>query len=192
MIPILVFFVGIVAVLVTLSVWALRSPAKGALPKLDAASLAGTYRPHVAYLPQIRRALAPADFIYLSSRGWGDLAHRLRKERRRIALTYLPAVEQDFARMLRMVRVIAGLSPEIRTLQEWERLRLTARFYWQYQQIRLGLLMGFTLSGQLQDLSLIVSGLSVRLESSMRELGERAATAAQLTSSLGGSGVDVA
>jgi len=185
-------FFGIVTVLVLLSVWSLRGPGKGVLPKLDSALLAGTCRSHVAYLPQIRRALASADFVYLSSRGRGDLAHRLRKERRRIALAYLPAVKQDFARMLRMARVIAGLSPEIRTLQEWERLHLTARFYWRYQLTRLGLLLGFTLAGQLQDLSLIVSALSVRMESSMKELGERAAAAAQLASSLDGGGVDIA
>jgi hypothetical protein len=191
-IPTLLFFFGMVAVLVFLSVWSLRGPARGALPELGPASFAGTCRPHVAHLPQIRRALAPPDFAYLSSRGWGDLARRLRKERRRIALAYLPAVKQDFARMLRLVRVIAGLSPEIRTLQEWERLRLTTRFYWHYQRLRLGLLLGFTLAGQLQDLSLIVSGLSVRLESSMRELGERAVTVAKLASSLDSSGVDTA
>jgi hypothetical protein len=185
-------FFGIVTVLVLLSVWSLRGPGKGVLPKLDSALLLGTCRSHVAYLPQIRQALASADFVYLSSRGWGDLARRLRRERRRIALAYLPAVRQDFTRMLRMARVIAGLSPEIRTLQEWERLRLTARFYWRYQLIRLGLLLGFTLAGQLQDLSLIVSALSVRMESAMKELGERAAAAAQLASSLDGGGVDLA
>ncbi len=192
MISTLIFFFGIVAVLVILAVWSLRGPGRGVLPKLESALLAGTSRPHVVYLPQIRRALASADFVYLSSRGWGDLAHRLRKERRRIALAYLPAVKQDFATMLRLARVIAGLSPEIRTLQEWERLRLTARFYYRYQLTRLGLLSGFTLAGQLQDLSLIVSALSVRMESAMKELGERAAAAAQLASSLDGGGVDVA
>jgi hypothetical protein len=184
-------FYGTVAVLMLLLVWALRGPRKSTPPGVDLASLGETCRPHASYLPQIRWALLPDDLVYLSSSGRKDLARRLRKDRRRVALAYLPAVKGDFQKMLRLARVIAGLSPEVVTLQEWERLRLTVQFYWRYQVVCLGLLCGLTRLRELNGLSQIVSGLAVRMESAMSELGERAALAVKLASSHDGRGVDV-
>jgi hypothetical protein len=184
-------FYTVVAVLLLLLVWALRSPRKSARSNVDVASLTENPRPHASYLPQIRWALSPDDLIYLTSRGRHDLARRLRKDRRRVALAYLPAVGQDFERMLHLARVIARLSPKVATLQEWERFQLTVQFYWRYQVVRFGLLCGLTRLRELSGLSEIVSGLAVRVESAMSELGERAALAVKLASSQEGRGVDI-
>ena len=184
-------FYGVVALLTLLLLWALRGSRQSTATEADLSCITESNRPHVYHLPQIRQALSPGDFVYLSSRGRKHLAHRLRKERRRVALAYLPAVKEDFDRMLRLARVIARLSPEVVTLQEWERLRLTAQFQGHYQLVRFGLLSGFTLVGELNDLSQLVSGLAVRMESCMSELGERAALAARLASSLHGRGVNM-
>jgi hypothetical protein len=100
-------------------------------------------------------------------------------------------VRGDFHSLLRMARVIAVLSPEVAAVQEFERLRLTAKFNWQYQLIRWKLLAGFATLPQLDGLSNLVSALSVRMEAAMKELGERAALAAELASSLNRRGLDV-
>jgi hypothetical protein len=147
---------------------------------------------HVSYLPQIRQALAPVDYEYLSKRASRDAQGRIRHERLRVAHAYLAALREDFQSLLRMARVIAVLSPEVAAVEEFERLRLTAKFAWQYQMIRLKLSAGFAPASQLDGLSHLVSALSVRMEAAMKELGERAAIAAELASSIDRRGLDVA
>jgi hypothetical protein len=118
------------------------------------------------------------------------MARRLRKERKKIALMYLGALREDFEKMVRFSRVIAGMSPEVVTLQEWERFLLTTKFRWHYQVVRLGLIFGIPLSAELTGLSEVVSGLAVRMETAIAELGERAALAMQMDSPLNPSSLD--
>jgi len=187
----LLLFSGIVAALLLLLVWALRGPRKPAGIAADACSFEETGQRHVTYLPQIRQALAKADYEFLAKRAPGEVQQRVRRERKGVALAYLAAVRRDFQSLLRMARVIAVLSPEVAAVQEFERLRLTAKFAWQFGTIRWKLLVGFAPIPQLAGLSDLVSGLSVRIEAAMNELGERAAAAAELASSLNRRGLDV-
>ncbi len=120
-----------------------------------------------------------------------EVRRRIRHERRRVALAYLAVLRGDFQSLLRMAKVIAALSPEVAAVHEFERLRLTAKFAWQYEMIRWKLLAGFATVPQLDGLSDLVSGLSVRMEAAMKELGERAAAAAELASSINRRGLDV-
>ena len=117
---------------------------------------------------------------------------RLRQARERLGLTYSGCFARGFQSLLRMAKVIAVLSPEVAAVHEFERLRLTAKFAWQYEMIRWKLLAGFVTVPQLDGLSDLVSGLSVRMEAATKELGERAAAAAELASSINRRGLDVA
>jgi hypothetical protein len=146
---------------------------------------------HTNHLPQIRQALAPEDYEFLSKQAPGDVLRRVRRERRGAVLAYLAALRGDFQSLLHMARVIAVLSPQVIALQEFERLRLTAQFAWRYELIRWKLLMGLAPTTQLAGLSDLVSGLSVRMEAALKELGERAAAAAELASSIDRRGLDV-
>jgi hypothetical protein len=65
-------------------------------------------------------------------------------------------------------------------------------FAWRYQMIRWKLWAGITSMTQLDSLSNLVSGLSVRMDAAMKQLGERAAIAAELASLRDGRGLDVA
>jgi hypothetical protein len=181
-----IFYFIFAAVLLLLLAWVLFSPRKLQPDKRDVSALEAPHRSHASYLPQIRRALAPADFAYLHSLGFDNIATRLQKERRQIALDYLPAVKRDFDRMLRMARNIASLSPEVSTVQEWERLRLSFQFSQRYQMIRLGLLCGITPLPQFHSLNQMIGVLATRLEVSLKELGERAAAAGELASAVDG------
>jgi hypothetical protein len=107
-----------------------------------------------------------------------------------VALAYLAELRRDFQRLLEMARVIAVLSPEVAAVEEFERLRLTVRFRWRFEMIRMGLWAGLAPLPQLSGLGNVVSGLSVRIERAVKELVERAAMASALASSLDRRGTD--
>ena len=182
---------GFVGILLLGLGWALWEPRERRKLQTDPRSLDEDGERHVTYLPQIRQALSPMDFDFLLKSASRELQRRVRLERLGVALAYLSAVRADFQRLLRTARVIAVLSPEVAAVHELERLRLTAKFAWQYKMIRWKLLAGFAPVPQLDGLSNLVSGLSVRMEAAMKELGERAAAAAKLASSVNRRGLDV-
>lgn len=180
------------AVLVLLLlVWVLRDPRKHTGPDGDPESSEEFGQRHVGYFPQVRQALAAEDFAFLSSRGSPQLARRLRKERRKIALAYLACIRRDFLKLWRLARVIASMSPQVGVGQELARLRLGLIFSLRYEMIRVKFLFGFSPLPELGFLSDVVSRLSLRLETAMKNVGERAALAAKLGSSLdNGQGLD--
>ena len=188
----LFLFFSFVVVLLLLLFWALRGPRKLTKPEAGTNFLQETGKRHVNFLPQIRQALAETDSLYVLEKAPAFVARRMRQERRRIALAYLSAVRDDFQSLLRTASMIARLSPEVVALHEFERVRLTVAFAWHYQRVRLQLRVGLVPIPGLDGLSDLVSGLSVRMETAMNELGERAALAAEMASSLDGRGPYVA
>jgi hypothetical protein len=185
----LFLFGGLLAILLVALFWALHAPRRLRESDAQAALLEETGKRHVNFLPQIRQALAETDTLYLSRKAPALVVRRVRRERRRIALAYLSAVREDFQNLLRMAKIIARLSPEVVTLHEFERVRLTLVFVWHYQMVRLQLRAGLVPIPGLDGLSDLVSGLSVRMETAMNELGERAALASKMASSFDGSDV---
>jgi hypothetical protein len=180
----LILFFGSVAVLLLGLGWALWKPREPKNRERDPRWLEERDQHHTNYLPQIRQALAAADYDFLSKKASRRTQRRVRRERLNVTMAYLGALRGDFGNLLRMARAIAVLSPEVAVAHEFERLRLTAEFAWRFQMIRWRLLTGLTPLVQLDGLSDLVSGLSVRLEQAMKELGERAAAAAELASSM--------
>jgi hypothetical protein len=188
-----IFIFGAVAALLALLFWALRRPRQendAGAPVLE--SIEEPVRQHATYFGVIRQAMSEEDFEFLAARGPVRLVRRAHKERQRIASLYLADLRADFQRLLRLAKVIAVLSPEVAASHEFERLRLSIRFSWRYHMVLLGLHSGLLLLPQLNGLSQIVSELAFRMESAMKELGERAAVAAELASTLNRRGLDVA
>jgi hypothetical protein len=185
-----ILFFGFVAVLLLVLGWALWKPREQKNPESDPRWLEERDQHHTNYLPQIRQALGAADYDFLCKRASRAMQRRVRLERRNVALAYLDALRGDFESLLKLARVVAVLSPEVAVAHEFERFRLTAEFAWRCQTIRWRLLTGLTPLAQLAGLSDLVSGLSVRLEQAMKELGERAAVAAELASSMNRRGMD--
>lgn len=184
-------FFGLVGLLLILFAWSVRAPERLASSSAPTDALDECGRRHMEYLPQIRQAFAETDYDFLSENASREVLRRVRQERRSVALAYLAALREDFQNLLRMARAITVLSPELAAGHEFERIRLTAKFAWQYQMIRWTLLAGFAPVPQLHGLSDLVSGLSVRIEAALKELGERAAVAAELASSMNRRGLDV-
>ncbi len=184
-------FFALIGLLLLLFGWSVRSPKRPAPRSPCVGAVDECERKHIAYLPQIRQAFSKADYEFLSKNAPVDVLRRVRRERQRVALGYLAALRDDFQSLLQMARVIAVLSPELEAVHEFERLRLTAKFTCQYHMIRWKLLGGAAPVPQLKGLSDLVSGLSVRIEAAMKELGERAAVAAELASSMNRRRLDV-
>jgi hypothetical protein len=182
--------IGFAVLMLLLLVWVLRDPRKHGGTDGDLDSTDEFSQRHVCYFPQVRQALAAEDFAFLSSRGSPQLARRTRGERRKIALAYLSCLRGDFLKLWRLARVIASMSPQVGVAQELARLRLGVAFSLRYEVIRIKFLFGFAPLPELGSLSDVVSRLSIRLETAMKDLGERAALAAKLASSLDGRGLD--
>jgi hypothetical protein len=179
--PLLISFAALILLLL---VWVLRDPRKHIMPDGDPGSSEESGQRHVGYFPQVRQALEAEDFAFLGSRGSPQLARRVRRERRKIALAYLACLRGDFLKLWRLARVIASMSPQVGVGQELARLRLGLIFSLRYEMIRVKFLFGFSPLPELGSLSDVVSRLSIRLETAMKNLGERAALAAKLGSSL--------
>jgi hypothetical protein len=189
----LIVLIGVVAVLLTLLFWAARAPKPGNPPNTpNLECIEEPSRQHATYFGVIRQAMSEEDLAFLASRGPVRLVRRAHKERQRIAMLYLAELRTDFERLLRLARVIAVLSPQVAAAHEFERLRLTVRFSWRYRMVLLGLYAGLLLLPQLSGLSQIVSELAFRMETAMKDLGERAAVAAELASTLNRGGLDAA
>lgn len=188
---ILYSFFGLISLLFVLFCWSIRKPERTALPSSTRDADEESGRRHICYLPQIQQAFSAADFDFLSGNTSREMLRRVRRERRDVALAYLASLRGDFQSLLRMARAIAMLSPELDAVREFERISLSARFACQCQIIRWKLLAGIAPLHQLQGLSDLVSGLSVRIEAALNELGERAAAAAELASSMNRRGLGV-
>lgn len=184
----LLFLLGILLLLLLAGL--LRDPRKLSRPDDDLGCAENLDCGHVTYFPQVKQALAPEDFAFLASRGSRELTQMVSRERRKIALAYLACLRCDFLKLWRLARVIASMSPKVGVAQEIERLRLGLAFSWRYEAIRIKFLFGFAPLPELGSLSEVVSTLSIRLETAMNDLGERAALAAKLASSLDGRGLD--
>ncbi len=188
--PLLLLF-GFAVLLALLLAWVLRDHRKFSEPGGGLGAAEDMDRRHVTYFPQVRQTMAAQDFAFLASRGSRALTRRVRKERRKIALAYLACLRSDFLKLWRLARVIASMSTQVGVSQELERFRLGLTFSWRYEMIRIKILFGFAPLPELGSLSDVVSRLSIRLETAMKELGERAALAAKLASSLDGRGLDI-
>ena len=179
----LIAFGTIVAVLLVLLGFVLRGNGQRKDSYTFPKASEETGRAHSNFLPQMRQALKSEDEEFLARTGVSGLRGRVSRERRRVALSYLSALRQDFEELTHISRLIAALSPHIGVAQEFERLRLRASFLWRYRILWLSLRVGLTPLPQLSALSNLLSGYSVRLEEAMKEMGERAALVAEMVSS---------
>jgi hypothetical protein len=135
---------------------------------------------HISHLPQIKQALTILDLVYLREQGHPALAKRLRKDRRRIALSYLTCLRIEFEKLLHLARMIAVMSPHVAVALELQGLRLNLEFSYRYYLIYFRLVTGIAPLEAIGNLSDMVSALTVRMETAISELGERAVLGAEL------------
>jgi hypothetical protein len=188
----LIIFSGVAVLLLAALIWALRAPSRLSRGNFDLNSLEQPGRRHATYLSLIQHASSSEDLAFLSKRGFTKLQSRLHRERRKVVLIYLDQLRSDFDRLTKMMRAVAALSPSVGVRQEFERVQLSFEFLARYYAIRMAFGWGFVPIAQLSQLSQMVSELSIEMETSMKEFGERAAMAVRSVSSpLDGNGAGV-
>ena len=141
-------------------------------------------RAHATYVHPIRQALSEIDSDFLAVQSLPSIANRVRSERRRVVLSYLDSIQEDFEKLLSVARVIALLSPKVEASHEWQRLRLSTEFRWRLFWMRMRLRAGNPTTQQLSSIADMVSGLAVRLDAAILQLGERAALVSEITSAM--------
>ena len=176
------YFVAVVAAglaLAGLLFWAFRGAGQRKNLDHNSGGLDNVPSP-VDSVAQIRQSMDPADFEFAKNKCGRELPARLRRERRRVTLLYLTAIRKDFEHSLRVARIIAVLSPEVSSSQEYERIRLALIFRWRLQMIKIRLLLGLIPQPQLTALWQMAASMALQMEETMAKLGERAALAAEL------------
>src|SRR5690242_4027710 len=92
----LIVFGTIIALLLVLLGFVLRTSARQKSPPAIPTALGEAGRTHVNFLPQMRQALKSEDQEFLARAGVSGLRGRVSRERRRVALSYVAALRQDF------------------------------------------------------------------------------------------------
>jgi hypothetical protein len=189
----IIVFSSLAVLLIAALISALRAPRRKSRGNFDLNALEQPGRRHATYLSLIRHVSSSDDLAFLGKRGYTKLQSRLHRERRKVVLIYLDQLRSDFDRLTKMARAVAALSPSVSVRQEFERAQLSFEFLARYHAIRLAFGWGFAPIAQLSRLSQMVSHLSIQMETSMEEFGERAAMAVRSASSpLDGNGAGIA
>ncbi len=126
---------------------------------------------HSQHLPQLRQSLASADSCYIRRNTSEEVEHMWREERRRIVARFLSGVAGDFARIERLVEVVASLSPKSSKHDEVSRAWVRFRFRIFYRLLSKWNNAGMPLSiGPLIHLTNLIANLSAHAEIAMEQL----------------------
>jgi hypothetical protein len=177
----LFFFIVVAVLLLGLLLWAIR-PARVQLKTPDEVFEALSAPRHYYRLPQILQALDPKDTEHLLERGFPALCHRLRAERRLVALRFLDRLEADYKTLLAASRMLAAMAPDVVGAEEWQRFRLNVRFALNCLALRIKLRVGLSPWGGFARLSDMASQMSYRLELVTSRISERAALSLEFPS----------
>jgi hypothetical protein len=157
--------------LVGLLAWALRLPARRVLPETDIFEALHHSR-HSSRMPQVLRALQPADTEHLRDSGQVALMQTLRRQRRRIALNYLNQLQEEFEMLLEISRVLAVMSPDAVGMEEMERWRLSLSFAATCAFLRWKLRLGLQPFSGFTILSNMASNISLELDTATTRIAE--------------------
>ena len=157
--------------LVGLLAWALRLPARRVLPETDIFEALHRSR-HSSRMPQVLRALQPADTEHLRDSGQVALMQTLRRQRRRIALNYLNQLQEEFEMLLEISRVLAVMSPDAVGMEEMERWRLSLTFAATCAFLRWKLRLGLQPFSGFTILSNMASNISLELDTATTRIAE--------------------
>src|SRR5207253_9176341 len=102
-------FSGLIALLLILFVWSVRSTRRRVPPSTRAEIPDDDGRRHMTYLSQIRQALAATGYEFLSKRASKEMVRRVRRGGPGVGLGQLAAFARGFPRPLRQSRVDAAI-----------------------------------------------------------------------------------
>ena len=160
--------------LVAALVWLLHRPSSwaGTAESEGSLELEDLFPLHCRHFRQIRQALSRADTEFLRGRASVRTLREWRSERRDVLRQFLAGLGQDFARLDRLARTVAALSPEVSREQEMERLWLSVRFLVIYRLVSLRLAAGFAPLPQVVRLTELVGSFAAQVEARMAALDQ--------------------
>jgi len=179
----LILFIAFALLLIVLLAWAVRPPKKIPLSVDDVLDTLCDKR-HYARLPQILQCLRQDDTDFLYARGRDELANRLRRERKRIALRYLTQLQDEYQLLLETSRILAKIAPELSMMDEFQLFRLNVRFVLCCRYLRWRLRLGLQPWDVFGILSDMEGDITLSLEAVTAHMGERAALASGFPSFL--------
>jgi hypothetical protein len=176
----ILYTVVALALLVAL-VWLLRRPASwmGAEESERSLELENLFPLHCRHFPQIRQALSEADAGFLRGRASRRALKEWRAERRHVLRQFLAGLGQDFARLDRLARTVAALSPEVSREREVEQLWLRMQFLLLHRLVSLRLAAGLSPLPQVARLTELVGSFAAQIDMRMAALGQKGLLARQ-------------
>jgi len=173
-----IFLVLFAILLVVLLSWALRPPAREPRPALDVFEALRQSR-HSSRMSHILQALEPHDTEFLRSSGHAALMQTIRRQRRAIALSYLQQLQDEFEMLLEISRLLAVMSPEVMTMEELERWKLSLAFAANCAFLRWKLRLGLQPFSGFALLSNMAYSFARRLEAATTRIAEAAVRSAE-------------
>jgi hypothetical protein len=129
---------------------------------------------HTQHFPQLRQALDSTDSRYMQQKATPDLLRKWRDDRRRILMAFVAGLGEDFAKLDRLGRTIASLSPKLSRQEELKRIWLNVRFRVNIRIVKLWIHAGGTRPlMRLRYLTTLLGDLSARTEAAMARLEMR-------------------
>ena len=129
---------------------------------------------HSQHFPQLRQALDLTDSRYMRQKATPDLLRKWRDDRRRILMAFVAGLGEDFAKLDRLGRTVASLSPKLSRREELKRIWLNLRFRVNIRFVKFWIHAGGTRPlMRLRYLTTLLGDLSARTEAAMARLEMR-------------------
>jgi hypothetical protein len=177
----LILLVLFAILLVGLLAWALRPPARSSRPPIDIFEALRHSR-HSSRMSHVLHLLRPEDTEYLRETGQLALMQTLRRQRRRIALSYLDQLQDEFEMLLEVSRVLALMSPEVVGIEEPERWKLSVAFAATCSFLKWKLRLGLEPFSGFALLSRMATDIARRLEAATTRIAQQAVQSANRSS----------
>jgi hypothetical protein len=171
-----------IAIFLSLLVWSVGKKTSTARNAIDQPKGIYLTCKHLTNLPQLRQALERSDFEYIEKRLGRRGVQKLQRERRRIALSYLEALHEDFVHLMQAAQLIASLSPNVEATQEWRRFKLRLKFEMKYRFLKARYGLGNLQFPAMWNLAILVSTLAIDLERVVNEMSVAAMLGREKTS----------
>jgi hypothetical protein len=123
----------------------------------------------------MRLVFSPEDAAFLEARGSRSLVRRWKADRRRAARMYLKALQQDFAGLNRLARMLARHSAHLDARQQAQVLWLSLWFQLLYRVALAQIFVGLPAAWELHHMTRLVGSLSGRLEKAALTLEQSSA-----------------
>jgi len=174
-------FVLLAIAVIALLLWLSRPPQRRAINADDLFELLAQPR-HCVRGKFILQALKPEDTAYLRDRVAIGVLRTVRQERRRIALSYLNCLREEFETLLEISRLIAVTAPELAPEEELARWKLSLTFAAKCTVMRWRLRFGLQPAEGFDLLSGMATDIARHLEATTNRIAESATGASPIDS----------